>query len=77
MLRELARNGRGVVAVLHDLGLAARHSDRMIALSGGRVVADGAPDAVLSPELLRDVFGIEAYRAETEGGPVVVPWRLV
>jgi iron complex transport system ATP-binding protein len=77
MLRDLARNGRGVVAVLHDLGLAARHSDRMIALSSGRVVADGAPDAVLSPELLRDVFGIEAYRAGTEGGPVVVPWRLV
>jgi iron complex transport system ATP-binding protein len=76
-LRDLARVGRTVVAVLHDLGLAARHADRMVALSGGRIVADGAPDAVLSAALLRDVFGVEAYRAETESGTVVVPWRLV
>jgi iron complex transport system ATP-binding protein len=77
ILRDLARAGRAVVVVLHDLGLAARHADRMIALSAGRMVAEGPPDAVLSAALLRDVFGVEAYRAETEHGPVVVPWRLV
>jgi iron complex transport system ATP-binding protein len=77
ILRNLARAGHAVVTVLHDLGLAARHADRMIVLSSGRVVADGAPDAVLSTGLLREVFGVEAYRAETEQGPVVVPWRLV
>jgi iron complex transport system ATP-binding protein len=76
ILRDLARSGHAVVAVLHDLGLAARHADRMIALSAGRLVADGVPDAVLGAPLLRDVFGVEAYRAETEYGTVVVPWRL-
>jgi iron complex transport system ATP-binding protein len=77
ILRDLARAGHAVVAVLHDLGLAARHADRMVALSAGRVAADGRPDAVLDAPLLRDVFGVEAYRAETEQGTVVVPWRLI
>jgi iron complex transport system ATP-binding protein len=77
ILHDLARAGHSVVAVLHDLGLAARHADRMVALSAGRVVADGPPDSVLNAPLLRDVFGVEAFRAETESGTVVVPWRLV
>lgn len=77
ILHALARAGRAVAVVLHDLGLAARHADRMVVLSAGRVAADGAPGAVLNAALLRDVFGVEAYRAETEHGAVVVPWRLV
>ena len=52
--------GVTIVMVLHDLNHAARFSDRMIAMSGGRVVADGAPSQVLTPELLRSCFGVEA-----------------
>ena len=77
ILRNLAGVGRTVVAVLHDLGLAARQADRMIVLSGGRLVAAGAPDGVLDAALLRQVFGVEAYRAETGSGVVIVPWRVV
>src|SRR3990172_9466106 len=59
ILRNLAGVGRTVVAVLHDLGLAARQADRMIVRSDGRLVADGAPDGVLDAALLRQVFGVE------------------
>ena len=52
--------GVTVVMVLHDLNHAARFSDRMVALSGGEVVADGAPAEVLTPRLLRECFGVEA-----------------
>lgn len=60
-VRALA-SGRGlaVVAAIHDLNLAARFADRVAVLSRGRVVADGPPAAVLSPGLLRTVWGIAA-----------------
>jgi iron complex transport system ATP-binding protein len=52
--------GMSVVFVSHDLSLAARHADRIVVLSRGRVVADGAPEDVLTPEILRSSFGVEA-----------------
>jgi len=56
----LAREGRTVVASLHELSLAAQHCTRLILLHNGRVVADGAPTKVLTPQLLHDVYGIRA-----------------
>ncbi|MFN3646369.1 MAG: ABC transporter ATP-binding protein [Gemmobacter sp.] len=73
LFADLARAGRGVVASVHDLGLAARSCTRLVLMAGGRVVADGPPMAVLTPANLREVFGIRAHVAEAEGGPVVVP----
>ncbi|WP_051198559.1 ABC transporter ATP-binding protein [Gordonia shandongensis] len=52
--------GIAVLMVLHDLNQAATFSDRVVALSGGRVVADGTPDDVLTPASIRDVYGMEA-----------------
>jgi energy-coupling factor transporter ATP-binding protein EcfA2 len=46
----LAAEGRAVVAALHDLGLAARYCSRLVLMHGGRVVADGLPGTVLTPE---------------------------
>ncbi len=46
-----------VIAVTHHLNVAARYADRMILLSGGRVLADGAPSHVLAPEWLEAAFG--------------------
>lgn len=67
--------GTTVVMVLHDLSLAARYCDRLILLSGGRVVADGKPWEVLTPETLLAAFGLRALvipdpASET---PLVVP----
>lgn len=73
VFQSLAREGRAVVASLHDLGLAARHCTRLVVLAKGRIVADGAPRAVLTPALLAEVFGISAHIAETEAGLVVQP----
>jgi len=58
-----------VVMVLHDLNLAAFFSHRIIALKEGELVADGAPETVLSAETIRRVFGIRAkiLRLEEEG----------
>ncbi len=48
------------VAVLHDINLAASHADWLVVLREGRVVACGAPADVLRPELLADVYGVQA-----------------
>ncbi len=69
---------RGVtlVMVLHDLNHAARFSDRMVAMSGGEVVADGTPGEVLTPGLLRDCFGVEAsvVTDPRTGSPMCIPY---
>jgi len=54
-----ARDGTTVLAVLHDLRLAAHFFPRLILLDRGRVVADGAPAEVLAAERIRDVFGVD------------------
>ncbi len=58
LLRRLNREGMTVVVVLHDLVLAGRFADRVIALRQGRIEFDGAPREVLLPEALERVFGV-------------------
>ena len=53
------RDGTTILAVLHDLGLAAHFFPRLILLDRGRVVADGSPADVLAPERIREVFGVD------------------
>jgi iron complex transport system ATP-binding protein len=70
---------RSVVMVLHDLNLAARYSDFLIVMRDGEVVSSGTPRAVITPELLRDVFEIEGtvLRDPATGSPVVIPERYL
>lgn len=53
------RGGTAALAVLHDLGLAARWCDRLVLLHDGRVLAAGTPDEVLRPDVLRVAYGVE------------------
>ncbi len=53
------RNGTTVIAVLHDLGLAAHFFPRIVVLAGGRVVGDGPAHAVLAPDRIREVFEVD------------------
>lgn len=64
--------GRTIVAVLHDLNHAAAYADRIVAMKDGRVVADGAPADLLTPQRLEEVFGHPMRVAEIDGRPVVL-----
>ncbi|GAB1330443.1 ABC transporter ATP-binding protein [Streptomyces sennicomposti] len=67
--------GRTLVAVLHDLNHAARYATHLVALREGRVVAQGAPDDVVTAELVEEVFGLRCQVIEDPetGTPLVVP----
>ncbi|WP_395650328.1 ABC transporter ATP-binding protein [Brevundimonas sp.] len=71
LFRRLAGEGVGVVVTLHDLSMAFRISDRVVVLSQGRVLADGPPETALTPEVLRDAYGVEAARIDGPGGPLI------
>lgn len=53
------RDGTTIVAVLHDVGLAAHFFPRVVVLDRGRLVADGPPAEALNPDRIRDVFGVD------------------
>lgn len=66
LLQDIAREGRRVVVVLHDLTLAAQWADEIAVLHDGRLVAQGPPGAVVTAGLLRDVWRV---RASVSGDP--------
>ncbi|HEX6140866.1 MAG TPA: ABC transporter ATP-binding protein [Candidatus Limnocylindria bacterium] len=66
--RLRGQRGLTVLAVLHDLNLAAAFAPRLIVLSGGSVAADGAAATVLQSALVRRVFGVEVAEAFTAAG---------
>lgn len=67
-----------IIMVLHDLAHAARYSDRVIVLKDGEMVASGAPETVLTKELIRSVYHVDAYIANEEsmGGLTIFPIRI-
>ncbi len=75
LMRGEARRGAAVVLTLHDLSLAARACDRIAVLSGGRLVAEGAPARALSGQVLAEVFGLEGQLLETPAGLVLAAHR--
>ncbi|MFJ3902205.1 heme ABC transporter ATP-binding protein [Streptomyces sp. NPDC090025] len=75
--RERAAAGAAVVVVLHDLGLAAAHADRVAVLHGGRIAVAGAPAEVLEGTVLSEVYRqpVEVFPHPRTGVPVVLPVR--
>ncbi|KRF05915.1 hypothetical protein ASG88_20715 [Nocardioides sp. Soil777] len=76
LLAELnARRGTTIVMVLHDLNLSARYADHLVALRGGRVVAEGSPREVVTEEVVREVFGLDNRVIDdpVSHTPLVVP----
>ncbi len=72
LLAAIAKTeGRGVVATLHDLGLAARVAERIIVLRQGQVLADGPPEHALSAENLRLAYGVETAAYDGRSGPII------
>jgi iron complex transport system ATP-binding protein len=71
LLADLSRRGILVVAVTHDLNLAATFAGRVVALHAGQVFADAPPREVLAPERIREVFGVAS---EMHFRPSGTPW---
>lgn len=62
LIASLARERQiAVMAILHDINLAARYCQRLIFIKEGRVVAEGPPEEVVCPEVIREVYGTEVY----------------
>ncbi|MCI2399230.1 ABC transporter ATP-binding protein [Aliiroseovarius subalbicans] len=74
---ELAQEGRAALVSLHDLGLAARHCTRLILLAEGGVMADGMPEAVLTPDNMARAFGVSVWHGQTDDGPVFQPLEVL
>jgi len=74
-LKARAAAGQAVLVSLHDLALAARFSDRVVVLDKGRVAADAAPMAALTPEVMARVFGLAARWVEGPDGPLLASGR--
>lgn len=73
VFQTLAQEGRAVLTSLHDLSLAARYCTRLIMIGAGRIVADGPPREVLTPDRLADTFRLRAKVLDTDHGPIVQP----
>ena len=76
LLTDLNRQrGTTIVMVLHDMNLAARYADHMFALRGGRLVAGGTPHEVMTSDLIREVFDLDALVIPdpVSGAPIILP----
>lgn len=76
LLTDLSRErGTTIVMVLHDLNLAARYSDQLVAMKAGRIVATGTPSEVLTTQNVSDVFGLNNHISidPVSGNPMVTP----
>lgn len=71
--KQLAREGVAVLAIVHDINLAAQYADTLVVLNQGRIFAQGSPTQVLQPTLIEEVFGVSAMRIDAAGRPVIVP----
>ena len=77
IFRDLATGGRSIICTLHDLGLAARWCTRLLLMKNGRLVADGTPAEILRDDVIRDLYGVDVYRAETTDGLIIQPVNIV
>lgn len=74
LVRKLAREGKTVVMVIHDLVSACRYADHLIAMHNGRIVAQGAPLDVVSEQLVEQLYSVRCtlMREPGTGAPLIV-----
>lgn len=77
LLQSHAQQGGAIIAALHDLSLAARFCTRLVLIDHGKLVAEGEPIKVLTPENLAQVYGISAHVDCREDGVVIIPIKRV
>jgi iron complex transport system ATP-binding protein len=77
LLRGAARAGNAILAIMHDLTLAARFADRVLVMSEGQLVAEGPPAEALAAERLASVFGVEGVTVLIGGKQVPIAGRAL
>ncbi|MGC6369105.1 Fe(3+) dicitrate ABC transporter ATP-binding protein FecE [Pseudomonas sp. K2I15] len=72
LMRELAAEGKTVITVLHDINQACRYADHLAVMRGGKLVADGTPQVVMSAGLMHEVFDVQVQimREPVAGTPM-------
>ena len=76
LLRDLnRRDGVTIVMVLHDINMAARYCDWLVAMRDGEIRANGTPTEVITADVMREVFGVHTHiiHAPDVGTPIVIP----
>ena len=59
ILRQLASEGKGIIAVMHDLPIAFTYSDEIVAINNGSIAARGTPDKILKTGIIEEIFNVE------------------
>lgn len=79
LLVKLNAEGKTIIMVLHDLNHAAHYASHLVALSAGKIVAQGNPEEVITESIVRDVFQIESQivKHPVTGLPLCLPTRRV
>lgn len=74
IVREFADQGVGLLLVMHDLNFAAQCADNLVVLNNGRIAAQGAPESILSRELVDEVFQVDCVisRHPINNAPMVI-----
>ncbi|MBM3977278.1 MAG: ABC transporter ATP-binding protein [Planctomycetes bacterium] len=75
LLARLARDGRAVAVVTHDMNLAGQYADEVLLLARGELCARGAPERILQPAQLVPVYGSRLWFGSFHGRPCVLPAR--
>lgn len=74
LIRRLNRKfGITIVMVLHDINQSLYYSDEIVAMQDGKIIAQGKPEAVITPELVRQVYDVSLEIREVDGKPFVIP----
>ncbi|MBP2301051.1 iron ABC transporter ATP-binding protein [Azospirillum picis] len=67
--------GKTVILVLHDINFASCYSDRIVAMRDGRIVYEGPPETIITPEVIHDVYGVRADIHEIDGKRMALYFR--
>ncbi|MEZ5758219.1 MAG: ABC transporter ATP-binding protein [Emcibacteraceae bacterium] len=77
ILKELTKNGHGVLLIIHDLNFAQKYCDDLILLDKGKIVASGKPGDVLSDKNLQNTYKIKARRFDKDGDNFIIADKLL
>ena len=66
------RDGKTVIAVLHDINHAACYSDHIVMMRNGQIIAHGAPSELITPERIKALFGVDVAVLHHNGRPIIV-----